>query len=83
MSEDRDQRPSTRCGRDFFRGPAYPRRYEPSAVYCSDRPERVAGHLTTEQFVDDCAVGPNSFDLDPPKTMLTLPSLMRPPWTTW
>ena len=43
----------------------------PSTLYFSDRPERVVGHLTTEQFVDDWGLGPNSFESDPPNAVLT------------
>ena len=45
----------------------------PSTLYFSDRPERVVGHLTLEQFVDDWGLGPNSFESDPPNAVLTLP----------
>jgi hypothetical protein len=43
----------------------------PSTLYFSDRPERVVGHLTTEQFVDDWGLGPNSFESDPPNAVLS------------
>ncbi|MGZ4708244.1 MAG: hypothetical protein ACXWBN_05835 [Acidimicrobiales bacterium] len=45
----------------------------PSTLYFSDRPERVVGHVTTEQFVDDWSLGPNSFESDPPNAVLTFP----------
>ena len=38
----------------------------PSTLYFSDRPERVVGHMTTEQFVEQWTEGPNSFFEDPP-----------------
>jgi hypothetical protein len=44
-----------------------------STLYFSDRPERVVGHLTTDQFVDDWGLGPNSFDSDPPNAVLSFP----------
>ena len=43
----------------------------PSTLYFSDRPERVVGHLTTEQFVEQWTEGPNSFFEDPPNAVLS------------
>jgi hypothetical protein len=43
----------------------------PSTLYFSDRPERVVGHMTTEQFVAMWATGPNSFQEDPPNAVLS------------
>ena len=43
----------------------------PSTLYFSDRPERVVGHMTTGEFVDDWATGPNSFAEDPPNAVLS------------
>src|SRR4249919_4043015 len=43
----------------------------PSTLYFSDRPERVVGHMTTQQFVDQWAEGPNSFLEDPPNAVLS------------
>src|SRR6478672_12869430 len=43
----------------------------PSTLYFSDRPERVVGHLTTEQFVSQWTEGPNSFFEDPPNAVLS------------
>jgi hypothetical protein len=45
----------------------------PSTLYFSDRPERIVGHLTTQQFVDDWGLGPDSFESDPPNAVLTFP----------
>ena len=42
----------------------------PSTLYFSDRPERVVGHMTTEQFVEQWTEGPNSFFEDPPNAVL-------------
>ena len=33
----------------------------PSTLFFSDRPQRVVGHLTTKQFVDEWDKGENSF----------------------
>lgn len=43
----------------------------PSTLYFSDRPERVVGHMTTEQFVEQWTEGPNSFFEDPPNAVLS------------
>jgi len=43
----------------------------PSTLYFSDRPKRVVGHMTTEQFVDGWDVGDNSFASDPPNAVLS------------
>ena len=43
----------------------------PSTLYFSDRPERVVGHMTTGQFVEQWAEGPNSFPEDPPNAVLS------------
>jgi hypothetical protein len=43
----------------------------PSTLYFSDRPERVVGHMTSQQFVDLWAEGDNSFASDPPNAVLS------------
>jgi len=43
----------------------------PSTLYFSDRPERVVGHMTNEQFVDGWSLGDNSFASDPPNAVLS------------
>jgi hypothetical protein len=43
----------------------------PSTLYFSDRPERVVGHMTNEQFVDGWSLGENSFASDPPNAVLS------------
>ena len=43
----------------------------PSTLYFSDRPERVVGHMKTEDFVGQWAVGDNSFAADPPNAVLS------------
>jgi hypothetical protein len=47
------------------------RNVSPSTLYFSDRPERVVGHMTTEDFVGDWATGPDSFAEDPPNAVLS------------
>jgi hypothetical protein len=43
----------------------------PSTLMFSDRPERIAGHLTTRQFVEGWGHGENSFLDDPPNAVLS------------
>jgi hypothetical protein len=42
-----------------------------SAIYFSDRPERIAGHMSTEKFVDIWSVGDDSFQLSNPNAALS------------
>jgi hypothetical protein len=42
----------------------------PSTVYFADRPDRVVGHITNEQFVKVWGEGPDSFVEDPPNAAL-------------
>ena len=46
-------------------------RLSPSTLYFSDRPQRVVGHLTTQQFVDEWGKGENSFADDPPNAVIS------------
>jgi hypothetical protein len=41
-----------------------------STLYFSDRPQRVVGHLATNDFVDLWDEGDNSFEEDPPNAVL-------------
>ena len=43
----------------------------PATLYFSDRPQRVVGHLTTKQFVDEWGKGENSFAVDPPNAVIS------------
>ena len=42
-----------------------------TAIYFSDRPERIAGHMTIEKFVDIWTVGDESFKLSNPNAALS------------
>jgi len=44
----------------------------PVTVFFSDRPERIAGHGTTQQFVGSWTGGRSSFDADPPNATLAM-----------
>jgi hypothetical protein len=43
----------------------------PATLFFSDRPQRVVGHLTARQFVDEWGKGENSFAADPPNAVLS------------
>ena len=44
----------------------------PATIYFSDRPDRVAGHLTTEEFVGTWGEGEDSFASNPPNATLSI-----------
>ncbi len=44
----------------------------PSTIYFSDRPDRVAGHLTTEEFVSNWGEGEDNFASNPPNATLSI-----------
>jgi hypothetical protein len=44
----------------------------PTTLFFSDRPDRVTGHITTEEFVDSWGQGKNSFADDPPNAVLSI-----------
>lgn len=43
----------------------------PATLFFSDRPQRVVGHLTARQFVDEWDKGENSFAADPPNAVIS------------
>jgi hypothetical protein len=46
---------------------------KPSILYFTDRPERVAGYWTLDEFMNEVSTGPDSFADDPPNaTLVTL-----------
>ena len=44
----------------------------PTTLFFSDRPYRLTGHITTEEFVDQWGVGDDNFAVDPPNALLSL-----------
>ena len=44
----------------------------PSTLYFSDRPERIAGHIRSTEFVDIWADGDDSFATNPPNAVLSI-----------
>ncbi|HWJ73504.1 MAG TPA: hypothetical protein VNX29_10100 [Kaistia sp.] len=43
-----------------------------NSIVFADRPIRAAGHVTTEQFIQQWDVGKNSFDIDPPNATISV-----------
>jgi len=43
----------------------------PATLFFSDRPQRVVGHLSTQQFVEEWGKGENSFAEDPPNAVIS------------
>jgi hypothetical protein len=44
----------------------------PTTLFFSDRPYRLTGHITTEEFVGGWGEGSDSFATDPPNALLSL-----------
>jgi hypothetical protein len=44
----------------------------PTTLFFSDRPDRVAGHVPSEEFVASWDKGPDSFSKDPPNAVLSI-----------
>jgi len=44
----------------------------PTTLFFSDRPDRVTGHVTTQEFVDSWDQGPDSFESNPPNAVLSI-----------
>ena len=44
----------------------------PTTVFFSDRPARIAGHMTTKEFVPFWSEGKDSFLADPPNATLSV-----------
>lgn len=44
----------------------------PTTLFFSDRPDRVTGHVTTQEFVDSWDKGPDSFASNPPNAVLSI-----------
>jgi hypothetical protein len=44
----------------------------PSVIYFSDRPYRIAGHMSLEEFVENWNKGSDIFEADPPNATLSI-----------
>ena len=59
------------------------RNVAPSTLFFSDRPQRIVGHLSTEEFVESWGEGEDSFAADPPNAVLLfLAKGETEPWNT-
>ena len=48
------------------------KKVSPTTIFFTDRPKRIAGHMTTKDFVDEWSEGANSFAADPPNAALSV-----------
>jgi hypothetical protein len=44
----------------------------PTTLYFSDRPDRIVGRVTTQEYVDHWAIGDNNFKSDPPNAVISV-----------
>jgi hypothetical protein len=44
----------------------------PTTLFFSDRPDRVTGHITSQEFVESWDKGPDSFESNPPNAVLSI-----------
>lgn len=44
----------------------------PTTLFFSDRPDRVTGHITSQEFVDSWDKGPDNFASNPPNAVLSI-----------
>ena len=44
----------------------------PTTLYFSDRPNRITGHISTDEFFDTWGEGDDSFASDPPNAVLSI-----------
>jgi hypothetical protein len=44
----------------------------PTTLFFSDRPDRVTGHISSEEFVDSWDKGDDSFESNPPNAVLSI-----------
>jgi hypothetical protein len=55
---------------DLVAGRVVMRNVSPSTIFFSDRPQRIAGHIGTDEFVAIWTEGEDSFANDPPNAVL-------------
>lgn len=59
------------------------RNVAPATLFFSDRPQRIVGHLSTEEFVETWGEGEDSFAEDPPNAVLSFVAKGETePWNT-
>lgn len=44
----------------------------PTTLFFSDRPDRVTGHISSQEFVDSWDKGPDNFESNPPNAVLSV-----------
>lgn len=55
-----------------FKGDTLTLKDVPLVIYFSDRPDRIAGHMSLKKFVEDWGKGSNSFKKDPPNATISI-----------
>lgn len=56
----------------FEKGTLILKRVNPTTLFFSDRPKRIAGHIITQEFLEEWNEGKNSFAADPPNATLSV-----------
>jgi hypothetical protein len=62
----------TSHGMSFDNGKLTLHALAPTTLFFSDRPDRVTGHITSQEFVDSWDQGPDSFESNPPNAVLSI-----------
>ncbi len=62
----------TSHGMSFENGKLTLHALAPTTLFFSDRPDRVTGHVTSQEFVDSWDQGPDSFESNPPNAVLSI-----------
>lgn len=62
----------TATGMSYANGKLTLHSLAPTALFFSDRPDRVTGHVTSQEFVGSWGKGKDSFASDPPNAALSI-----------
>lgn len=62
----------TSHGMSFENGKLTLHTLAPTTLFFSDRPDRVTGHITSQEFVESWDKGPDSFKSNPPNAVLSI-----------
>jgi hypothetical protein len=62
----------TSHGMSFENGKLTLHTLAPTTLFFSDRPDRVTGHITSQEFVESWDKGPDSFESNPPNAVLSI-----------
>ena len=62
----------TATGMSYANGKLTLHTLAPTTLFFSDRPDRVTGHVTSQEFVESWGKGKDSFASDPPNAALSI-----------